>query len=402
MGNPRRFVAVSRSRPGGPLGGGVGAYGERSPFEAATHRVRGSRYDQAAGSLTPLQDLNGSITPSALHFERHHAGIPKVDPSQHRLLIDGLVDRQRRSGHPADWRPGFPGRRPAAEDGGGATGQRPRRCGTTSTAPCRSINREPSRRTRATRPSRMFSTSTTSSASMTRSTPLPSRPSRCRTAMASSPIPVRISPPPCHLVRSHPRGVPHVPGGPGARGRHHCRLSSRCHGGAGGVRGRVAPTLGRSGENKGVPRFKNYEPGVCVRSTTMSHIGLSRVPTTLPAKAAASQSQPCRLARRDAAEICTDVAPVGEPGAIAEQQSTADRRSQGPSRHGPGRLESTRQPRRHQGTEENAEVHHRRRMLEDAANERRLSGRGRPVCPRGRVEADHRRRFSSPTVRSPT
>ncbi|SVA72622.1 uncharacterized protein METZ01_LOCUS125476, partial [marine metagenome] len=56
-------------------------------------RVRGSRYAQAAGSLTPLQNLNGSITPSALHFERHHSGIPEIDPSEHRLLIDGLVDR---------------------------------------------------------------------------------------------------------------------------------------------------------------------------------------------------------------------------------------------------------------------------------------------------------------------
>lgn len=56
-------------------------------------RVRESPWDQAAGSQTPLQDLRGSITPSALHFERHHAGIPEIDPAQHRLLIDGLVDR---------------------------------------------------------------------------------------------------------------------------------------------------------------------------------------------------------------------------------------------------------------------------------------------------------------------
>ena len=75
------------------LGDGVGAYGDRSPFEATMRKVRGSRYDEAAGSLTPLQDLTGSVTPSALHFERHHAGIPQIDPSQHRLLIEGLVAR---------------------------------------------------------------------------------------------------------------------------------------------------------------------------------------------------------------------------------------------------------------------------------------------------------------------
>src|SRR5690242_3953929 len=33
------------------------------------------------------------ITPSALHYERHHAGVPKIDPAQHRLLLHGLVDR---------------------------------------------------------------------------------------------------------------------------------------------------------------------------------------------------------------------------------------------------------------------------------------------------------------------
>ena len=88
---PSTLVGQEPSRRS--LGDGVGAYGERSPFEAVMRRVRGSRHDQAAGSLTPLQDLNGSITPSALHFERHHAGIPEIDPSRHRLLIDGLVDR---------------------------------------------------------------------------------------------------------------------------------------------------------------------------------------------------------------------------------------------------------------------------------------------------------------------
>ena len=33
------------------------------------------------------------ITPSSLHFERHHSGIPDIDPDAHRLLIHGLVDR---------------------------------------------------------------------------------------------------------------------------------------------------------------------------------------------------------------------------------------------------------------------------------------------------------------------
>jgi sulfane dehydrogenase subunit SoxC len=40
-----------------------------------------------------LQDLTGNITPSDLHFERHHAGIPALDPERHTLTIHGLVGR---------------------------------------------------------------------------------------------------------------------------------------------------------------------------------------------------------------------------------------------------------------------------------------------------------------------
>jgi sulfane dehydrogenase subunit SoxC len=40
-----------------------------------------------------LQHLHGIITPSALHYERHHAGVPDIDPAKHRLLIHGLVKK---------------------------------------------------------------------------------------------------------------------------------------------------------------------------------------------------------------------------------------------------------------------------------------------------------------------
>lgn len=42
-------------------------------------------------SWTPLHKLAGTVTPSGLHFERHHNGVPQIDPGQHRLLIHGLV-----------------------------------------------------------------------------------------------------------------------------------------------------------------------------------------------------------------------------------------------------------------------------------------------------------------------
>ena len=66
--------------------------GARSPF---VKPVRGPQTGLTTGaSLTPLQDLTGPITPSDLHFERHHAGIPVIDPAKHRLMIHGLVDRE--------------------------------------------------------------------------------------------------------------------------------------------------------------------------------------------------------------------------------------------------------------------------------------------------------------------
>jgi sulfane dehydrogenase subunit SoxC len=45
----------------------------------------------AINSKTPLGMLVGSITPSDLHYERSHAGVPDIDPAQHRLLIHGMV-----------------------------------------------------------------------------------------------------------------------------------------------------------------------------------------------------------------------------------------------------------------------------------------------------------------------
>ena len=48
---------------------------------------------QEASSRTPLHDTYGIITPSSLHFERHHGGVPEIDPATHTLTIHGMVDR---------------------------------------------------------------------------------------------------------------------------------------------------------------------------------------------------------------------------------------------------------------------------------------------------------------------
>ena len=64
------------------------AYGQRSAFEQAV-RIPRSWW----ASLTPLQDSHGILTPSALHFERHHNGVPVIDPAHHRLIIHGMVEQ---------------------------------------------------------------------------------------------------------------------------------------------------------------------------------------------------------------------------------------------------------------------------------------------------------------------
>ena len=76
-------------------GAGMSPYGSRSSFEESVQRAVGSAPGTvgSGGSRTPLEHLEGMITPSALHFERHHNGIPNIDPKEHRLLIHGLVDR---------------------------------------------------------------------------------------------------------------------------------------------------------------------------------------------------------------------------------------------------------------------------------------------------------------------
>ena len=62
--------------------------GSRSPFEKLK-RVPAANII----SLTPLQSLHGTITPSDLHFERHHGGVPQINPANHQLLIHGMVDK---------------------------------------------------------------------------------------------------------------------------------------------------------------------------------------------------------------------------------------------------------------------------------------------------------------------
>jgi sulfane dehydrogenase subunit SoxC len=79
--------------PGTPMRG----YGQPSRFEEPVKRLVAQPYGSIAPgvgpSFTPLESLNGTITPSGLHFERHHNGVPDVDRAEHRLMIHGMVRR---------------------------------------------------------------------------------------------------------------------------------------------------------------------------------------------------------------------------------------------------------------------------------------------------------------------
>jgi sulfane dehydrogenase subunit SoxC len=70
-------------------------YGLPSPQQRGVARwISANRGVAGNGvSWTPLHDLEGTITPTGLHFERHHNGVPQIPIEQHRLLIHGLVRR---------------------------------------------------------------------------------------------------------------------------------------------------------------------------------------------------------------------------------------------------------------------------------------------------------------------
>ena len=70
-------------------------YGLPSEWEKNLQRRESpglTRVPQSSVSFCPLQGLFGIITPSGLHFERHHQGWWDIDPSKHRLMINGSDD----------------------------------------------------------------------------------------------------------------------------------------------------------------------------------------------------------------------------------------------------------------------------------------------------------------------
>ena len=73
------------------LGAPTSAVSVRSPFVVTGRNPTGA---VSGSSLTPLHQFSGNITPADLQFERHHAGVPTIDPATWQLMVHGLVDRE--------------------------------------------------------------------------------------------------------------------------------------------------------------------------------------------------------------------------------------------------------------------------------------------------------------------
>ena len=83
------YLTPAMRTPGRPFSG----YGMPASYEAGVKRLVGTPgvSPGTGASRTPLEMLEGIITPSGLHYERHHNGVPDIDPATHRLAIHGLV-----------------------------------------------------------------------------------------------------------------------------------------------------------------------------------------------------------------------------------------------------------------------------------------------------------------------
>jgi sulfane dehydrogenase subunit SoxC len=77
--------------PGAPVG--AHPYGQPSAFEKqVVRRIRPTDKQYiSSSSKSPIDELDGIITPNGLFYERHHGGVPDIDPRQHRLMVHGLV-----------------------------------------------------------------------------------------------------------------------------------------------------------------------------------------------------------------------------------------------------------------------------------------------------------------------
>ena len=73
-----------------------GGYGSRSQFETEVRDRYATKTTESSWSFTPLQNSMGIITPSGLHYERHHGGTATIDPAEHELFVHGMVNQAKK------------------------------------------------------------------------------------------------------------------------------------------------------------------------------------------------------------------------------------------------------------------------------------------------------------------
>lgn len=83
-------LQLAEEDPTKKIGAPLGTLGYRSQYEKPAKKFSDT------SSRSPLQDFYGIITPSDLHFERHHAGIPDINPNTYELIIHGMVDKPKK------------------------------------------------------------------------------------------------------------------------------------------------------------------------------------------------------------------------------------------------------------------------------------------------------------------
>lgn len=84
-------IQADPTKEQGRLTNADGGYGTRSQFESEARWRFPTATKESSWTMTPLESGRGVVTPSGLHFERHHGGIPEIDPSGHTLIVHGMV-----------------------------------------------------------------------------------------------------------------------------------------------------------------------------------------------------------------------------------------------------------------------------------------------------------------------
>ncbi|MFT5657091.1 MAG: sulfane dehydrogenase subunit SoxC [Gammaproteobacteria bacterium] len=89
-------VQADPTKVQGRLTNDDGGYGSRSQFESEVRWRFPTATKESSWTMTPLDSSQGMVTPSGLHFERHHGGIPNINPASHNLIVHGMVNNAKK------------------------------------------------------------------------------------------------------------------------------------------------------------------------------------------------------------------------------------------------------------------------------------------------------------------